>query len=786
MARTASFKILLAFLGVLGLFWALSGSWYSRGSKKRGIPDKISYNWHVRPILSDRCFACHGPDEKKREGGLRLDTRDGALAALGEQRDHHAIVPGQPGQSTLVSRIFSGNADSLMPPPASHLSLNDTEKAILRRWIEQGAPYETHWAFIAPQRPALPRPENADWARNPIDLFILDKQQENGLAPSAEAPKERLLRRLFFDITGLPPSPEQTARFLADNSADAYEKMVDSLLASPAYGERMAMNWLDLARYSDTHGYQDDLPRTMWPWRDWVIKAFNENMPYDRFVTWQLAGDLLPDANKETLLASAFNRNHKINQEGGIIDEEYRVEYVVDRTNTFSKAFLGLTMECARCHDHKYDPVSTRDFYALSAYFNKVPERGFVTNLAVPKPYMPITQSDLQGVLRFLNAKGEIKTEKDTLLQMVMQDSTEKGGRQTFILKRGQYDQHGDTVQCNVPASVLPLQPALLPNRLGLSQWLFDARHPLTARVMVNRMWQELFGRGIVFTTENFGVQGALPSHPELLDWLAVEFRESGWDVKKLIRLMVTSATYRQSSETTAELLEKDPENVWLAHGPRYRYPYEFIRDQALAAAGLLENVLGGPSVKPWQPPGLWEEISTEESANNFRGEFAYMPDTAVGKRYRRSIYTHNRRTVPPPTHLIFDAPMRDNCEVRRTRTSTPLQALALLNDRQILEASRVLAARLMQQYPAESPEMRIRQAFQRILCRKAGAREIQVLQDLYTEELARYQKAPEKAARILQNGLFPPTTGLDTAEQTALALVISALFNLDETINKT
>jgi hypothetical protein len=786
MARTVPLKILLTLTVLSGLLWLFSTGLFKSSPTSGGIPKTIVFNWHVRPILSDRCFTCHGPDEKKREAGLRLDIPEGAFAALGDRKDHYAIVPGHPEQSTLVTRIFSGNADSLMPPPASHLSLNDTEKAILKRWIEQGAQYEKHWAFLAPQRPQVPEPKNAAWARNPIDLFVLQKQQEHDFQPSKQAEKNRLIRRLFFDLTGLPPSPEQTARFLADDSPNAYENWVDTLLASSAYGERMAMNWLDLARFSDTHGYQDDLPRTMWPWRDWVIKAFNENMPYDRFVSWQLAGDLLPDANKETLLASAFNRNHKINQEGGIIDEEYRVEYVIDRTNTFSKAFLGLTMECARCHDHKYDPIATKEYYALSAYFNKVPERGFVPNLAVPKPYMPISQADLKGVLHFLNASGEIKTEKDTLLQMVMQDSTEKGGRQTFILTRGQYDQHGAVVSEGVPENVLPLDPGLPKNRLGLSKWLFDARNPLTSRVMINRLWQEIFGRGIVFTTENFGVQGALPSHPELLDWLSVEFRESGWDIKHMLKLMVTSATYRQSSEIKEGAIIKDPENTWLARGPRYRYPYEFIRDQMLSVAGLLENVIGGPSVKPWQPPGLWEEISTEESANNFRGEFAYIPDTADGKRYRRSIYTHNRRTVPPPTHLIFDAPMRDNCEVRRTRTSTPLQSLALLNDRQMLEASRVLAATLMKSTELKTPEIRIKTAFQRILTRDIQKGELSLLLEMYTTEFQRYQNKPEKAVKMLQKGFYPQDPGLDPVEQTALMLVIHTMLNLDEAINKT
>ncbi len=766
---------------------------FARFSKKQAgagekLPEIISFNFHIRPILSDRCFKCHGPDERKREAGLRFDTQEGAFAALGDAKDHYAIVPGHPEQSTLVQRIFSTNPDSVMPSPDSHLSLSGFEKKLLKKWIEQGAKWEKHWAFTPPQKPALPKVGNENWARNDIDLFILQKQQEHDLEPSGEADRERLIRRVSFDLTGLPPSSQAVENFLRDDSPDAYEKVVDSLLASPAYGERWAVYWLDLARYSDTHGYQDDLPRVMWPWRDWVIKAFNENMPYDRFVTWQLAGDLLPDATKETLLASAFNRNHKITQEGGVIDEEYRVEYVADRTNTFGKAFLGLTMECARCHDHKYDPITQRDYYSTFAFFNKVPERGFVPNLQTPKPYMPIAQADLQGVLKFLNAGEVLKTDKDTILQMVMQDSLEKGGRKTYILNRGQYDQHKEEVEANLPANILPFDTTQPRNRLGMAKWLFDPRNPLTARVTVNRLWQEIFGRGIVATSDNFGLQGSLPTHPELLDWLACEFRDSGWNVKKMVRLMVTSATYRQSSVADRELREKDPENLWLARGARYRLNYEFIRDNALAASGLLVREIGGPSVKPYQPPGIWEEISTEKSANNFRGEFSYIPDTAANKLYRRSLYTYNKRTIPPPTMLSFDINPRDVCEVRRARTSTPLQALVMLNDEQILEAARVLAGQVLQdgREHGKKTEEEIATAFRRILTRKPERGEIQKLAALYRDELTRYQKSPAQAKKLLQTGRYPQNTSLDPAEQSAMMLVMSAIFNLDEALSKT
>lgn len=750
------------------------------------LPDVVDFNWHVRPILSDRCFKCHGPDEKKREAGLRFDTQEGAFAALGDAHDHHAIVPGHPEQSTLIQRIYSTNPDSLMPTPESHLSLSDRDREILRRWIAQGAQWKKHWAFIPPELPVEPEVKDKSWPKNAIDFFVLQKLENEGLTPAPEAEKERLMRRVSFDLTGLPPTAAIRDQYLNDKSPKAYETLVDSLLASPAFGERWAMQWLDLARYSDTHGYQDDLPRTMWPWRDWVINAINRNLPYNIFVTAQLAGDQLPTVTKETLLASAFNRNHKISQEGGVIDEEYRVEYVADRTNTFGKAFMGLTYECARCHDHKYDPIAMKEYYGCFAFFNKVPERGFVPNLQTPKPYMPITQADLQGVLSFLNARSVLKTEKDTMLQMVMQDSTLKGGRKTFLLNRGRYDQPTVEVQPNTPHEILPFDTTLYArNRYGLAQWLFDKKNPLTARVAVNQLWQEIFGRGIVATPDNFGVQGALPTHPELLDWLAVQYRESGWDRKHLLRLMVCSATYRQSSVCALELYERDPENQLLARGPRYRMPYEFIRDNALAASGLLVKEIGGPSVKPWQPGGLWEEISTEKTSNNFRGEYTYIADTLPEKIYRRSLYTYNKRTIPPPSHLAFDAPARDNCEVKRARTSTPLQALNLLNDKQMLEVARVMAQQLIKPKPDLDANNLIAAAFYELAGRSPGRKELNLLDEQYQNAYKRYKKTPDAALKMLAVGRAPQTQNADPAQTAALMLTICTVLNLDEVMTK-
>lgn len=741
------------------------------------LPGIVDFNWHIRPILSDRCFACHGPDENKRQGNLRLDTELGAMAPIDtvEGQPRFAIVPGHPEKSLLIQRIFSSHQDSIMPPFDSHLSLDAHEKQLLLRWIEQGAQWKKHWAFSPPVRPDVPIVSKKAWDKNPIDAFILEKLIENKLEPSQQTDKARLIRRLSLALTGLPPSPEKVQQFLGDSNPDAYNNLVDALLNSTAYGERWAMYWLDIARYADSHGYQDDLPRIMWPWRDWVIKAFNENMPYDQFVTWQLAGDLLPDKTKESILASAFNRNHKISQEGGVIDEEYRVEYVADRTNTFGKAFLGLTLECARCHDHKFDPILQTDYYSTFAFFNKLDETGFVPNLQTPKPYLIISPDDFENTLTFLHKPNK---PNDTIRQMVMHDSL--GLRKTYRLIRGQYDQHGEVLSPTLPVAVLPFDSSKFqPNRLGMSHWLFDRKNPLTARVWVNRLWQEVFGRGIVQTSENFGVQGSLPSHPELLDWLAVEFMESGWDMQHMLRLMLTSAAYQQDASADAHRLSSDPENSWLSRGPRFRMPYEFIRDNILASSGLLVYEIGGPSVKPWQPSGLWEAISTEKTANGFRGEYSYIPDTLPEKKYRRSLYTYYRRTIPPPTHLTFDAPMRDDCQVRRTRSNTPLQALVLLNDQQVFDAAKALSVLLFTDPQLANEKTRIQIAFKRILSRAPTPAELKPVLAFYYSEQARFKLNPKAAAQLMKVNFTNP----EIAEQAALMLVITVIYNMDEAI---
>jgi hypothetical protein len=737
------------------------------------VPDVVDFNFHVKPILSDRCFKCHGPDENTREGGLRFDTKEGAFAALGENADHYAIVPGQPEKSALVQRIYAGDRNEVMPPVESNLQLEEHEKAILKRWIEQGAEWKEHWSFAPPVKPRAPEVQAKDWPRNEIDRFILARLEREGLAPSEEADRATLIRRLSFDLTGLPPSTEEIDAFLADKSPDAYEKLIDRLLDTDAYAENMAARWLDIARYADTHGYQDDLERVMWPWRDWVIHAFKKNMPYDEFVTWQLAGDLLPAPTREQIIATAFNRNHKITQEGGVIPEEYRVEYVADRTQTFGTAFLGLTMECARCHDHKYDPVSQKDYYQLFSFFNNVPENGLIEPYgAIPEPYIKLTRKEIEETLTFIQNVDQM----EDIPLMVMKEMDQP--RQAYILKRGAYDKQADPVGPGTPESILSFSGDLPPNRLGLARWLFDPQNPLTARVTVNRLWQQIFGRGIVATPDDFGNQGALPSHPELLDWLAVRMIEEKWDVRVVLKLIVTSATYRQSSKAGPELRTIDPENRLLARAPRVRLPAETIRDHVLASSGLLVRKVGGPSVKPYQPEGIWEETTGGGGGSTAR----YIVDEG-DKLYRRSIYTFWKRTVPPPSMMTFDAASRDFCVVSRQRTSTPLQALVLMNDPQVLEACRMMAYQAVGR--KATAEERIAYMFRRATSRTPAEDEISSLTDYFSVEKQRFEKQPEAARSLLSIGQCEHQELLPDPEMAAYAVVANAIFNLDETISK-
>ena len=708
------------------------------------IPDKVSYNFDIRPILSDKCFICHGPDANKRQAGLRLDLAENAYKALDENPTAHALVPGQPLSSQVFLRISSEDSTERMPPVESNLSLTAHEIKLIKKWIEQGAKYESHWAFVAPESPVVPQVKNTEWPLNEIDNFILQKLEQKGLTPNEEADKEHLLKRVCLDLIGMPPTLDMMDRFLADTSSTAYEKIVDELLQNPAYGEKMAVHWLDVARFADSHGFQDDSYRTQWPWRDWVIHAFNQNMSYDDFITWQLAGDLMPNATKEQLLATGFNRNHKITEEGGIIDEEYRVMYVTDRTDMLGKALLGVTIECAHCHDHKYDPFSQKEYYQLYAFFNNVKEVGIESVVGGPetyakKPLMEITDDDIKKILTFVN-----KPDTNKLIVSVMGDLDSL--RKTYVLNRGVYDAHGEEVQAGTPKSILPFAEQYPKNRLGLAQWLFDEKNPLTARVFVNRMWQEFFGKGLVKTSGDFGMQGELPSHPALLDWLAVDFRSHDWNIKRLVKQIVTSATYRQSAVVTPEKLNLDPENILLARAPRYRIHAEFIRDLVLSTSGLLVKTIGGPSVKPYQPDGLWE------GATSGRGILSMYKQDHGPSLYRRGIYTLVKRTVPPPTLGIFDASNRDQCEVRRLRTNTPLQALLMMNDPAVLEASRVLAARLLKE--KNQTKDKITKAFRLIICRKPTEHEITVLNNYFEEELKAL--TVQTAEDLLDIGEYP------------------------------
>ncbi|MEO6684749.1 MAG: PSD1 and planctomycete cytochrome C domain-containing protein [Dyadobacter sp.] len=746
----------------------------SNEAKEEKIPEKISYNFDIRPILSDKCLACHGPDANKRAAGLRMDMEESAFQALKENPTAHALVAGKPEFSQAYLRITSKDTALLMPPPSSNLKLSSYEISLIEKWIKQGAKYEKHWAFVAPVKPAIPTVTLKEWPRNEIDYFVLQKQEQKGFTPNQEADKERLLKRLSLDITGLPPTLQMMDSFLADNSAGAYEKMVDKLMQNPAYGEKMALHWLDLARYADSHGYQDDGYRTQWPWRDWVIHAFNENMHYDDFVTWQLAGDLMPKSTKEQLLATGFNRNHKITEEGGVIPEEYRMMYVTDRNDMFGKGLLGVTLECAHCHDHKYDPFSQKEYYQMFAFFNNVKEVGIESVIGGPetyakKPLMEISNEDAKSILKFVN-----KQDTSRLIVSVMGDLDTT--RKTYILKRGVYDAPGDEVQPGTPKSILPFNDKYPKNRLGLSQWLFDKKNPLTARVYVNILWQEFFGRGIVKTSGDFGMQGELPSHPALLDWLASDFMEHDWDIKRLVKQMVTSATYRQSAVFTKEKLAMDPDNIYLSRGSRYRIHAEFIKDLVLSSSGLLNKTIGGPSVKPYQPAGLWE------GATSGRGLLSVYNQDHGGSLYRRGMYTLIKRTVPPPTMGIFDASNRDLCEVKRLKTNTPLQALVMMNDPAVLEASRVLAAKLLQEKTASQDK--IIKAFRLIVCRKPTEKEIAVLTGYYNEELKIMK--PDVAEKMIAVGEYPIIKNVDRKSLAALMRVVSAIYNLEETITKT
>ena len=735
----------------------------------------ISYNRDIRPILSDKCFSCHGPDVNKMKAGLRLDLQASAYAELPNNKGHYAIVPGHPEQSELIRRIASDDPNIVMPLPASHLAkLTPEEIALFTQWIKEGAVYEKHWSFVAPKKVALPKIDNTKWVKNEIDYFIAEKIEEKKLAPNAIAEKENLIKRAYIDLNGLPPNYNELQSWLNNNNENWYASLMDQLMSKPAYGEKMSVLWLDLARYSDSYGYQDDNIRTQWPWRDWVINAFNKNMHYDEFLTQQIAGDLMPNNNKSTILATAFWRNHKYTEEGGVIEEEYRVTNNIDKTRTYGKAILGVTIECAQCHDHKYDPFSAKDYYQLYGFFNMSKEKGYEGDVSVSTPAKTpklfINAVDRQNILNYINTKDTNQLEVS-----VMGDTV----RPTYVLSRGRYDAPSTLVQPAALNSVMPFDTTKYErNRLGLAKWTVNKNNPLTARVFVNFIWQDIFGKGLVKTSGDFGLQGELPTHPELLDWLAVDFMEHNWDIKYLLKKIMSSATYMQSSKIEKQTLEKDPDNTYYTRAPRTRLKAEFIRDWVLATSGLLNNTIGGPSVKPYQPKGVWE------STTSGRGQLAAYKQDHGTALYRRGMYTFIKLTAPPPSMMLFDASNRDQCEAKRTSTNTPLQALNMLNDPTVLEAARVMAQKLS----AEdlSIDQKIEKAFTMVLIRKPKFSEKFKLLNYFFQQQNYLKSNSSMIDQIVNVGEYK-TAQKDKNELEVAALMKTCLiiYNLEEAIAK-
>jgi mono/diheme cytochrome c family protein len=1053
--RIASLFRPRCWLAALGLaaFIVMAGEPRADEPDKKAKPT-IDFKRQIRPILSENCFACHGPDEKQRKAKLRLDTKEGAFAKL---RDGgFAIVPGKASESELVARTSSHEPGEMMPPPKSGKKLRPEQIALLKQWVEQGAPWSSHWAFAPPTKPEKPNVRNPEWCRTPVDAFVLAKLEAAGLQPSPETDKSTLIRRVTLDLTGLPPTPAEVDAFLADDAPNAFEKVVDRLLRSSRYGEHMARYWLDAARYGDTHGLHLDNYREIWPYRDWVINAFNANMPFDRFIVEQLAGDLEPSPTLQQIIATGYNRCHVSTSEGGSIDEEVYVRNVDDQVDTNGNVFLGLSVGCARCHDHKYDPITQKDYYQLFAFFNNIDGPALDGNAALPAPSIKVPSPEHAKALAELNGKADAirkqisaelakvsydetadaKTPEqlprseyvwiddavpagakavgpdgvnaewkfvtapapvfsggksltrtaDGLSQMVFEDAkpglridegdvlfahvyldpakppkeimlqwhtdtwrsraywgdnlidwgkdksperrkidglpekgkwvrleveaakvglkpgtivngwafTQHGGtvhwdkaglmtrtpqgdqpfdtltawvqaqqgvvavslpkeiqdivklervkrsdaqkkqllayflehaytktrpnfdalhkqlaavakereaiekkmpatlvfkeradlRPAYILKRGEYDQRSAQVGRDTPAFLPPLPSNAPRNRLGFAQWLVDAQNPLTARVAVNRFWQQVFGTGIVKTTEDFGSQGEPPSHPELLDWLAISFRTStpdtpGWDVKRLMKMLVMSATYRQSSKVTPDRLAKDPANRLLSRGPRYRLDAEMLRDQALFVGGLLVEKLGGPSVKPPQPAGLWEAVGYVTS--NTRN---FVADTGHDKVHRRSLYTFWKRTAPPPQMTVFDAPSRESCTLRRDRTDTPLQALLMMNEKQFVECARSLAERTVREGGA-TVEDRLTYLFRHATARNPDVQEIAELANAYRDHLAEFRRDVSAAKKLIAIGETKADATLDAAELAAWTMTANLVLNLDEVMNK-
>ncbi len=739
--------------------------------------EQLDFARDIRPVLSDACYHCHGPDAKVRKAKLRLHDRAAAL-------ETGILTNGE-----MLRRLTSDDPDERMPPVDSNRPLRDADRAKLVEWLRAGAAWpsdDRHWAFVPPKRPRLAKVRDADWSRNGIDHFVLARLEREGLAPSPEAGKATLLRRVTLDLIGLPPTLAELDAFLGDQSPGAYAKAVDRLLDSPRYGEHMALGWMEASRYADTDGYQNDRLRYMWVWRDWLIRALNDNMPFDRFITEQMAGDLIPDRNFFTQVATGFNRNHRINSEGGSIPDEWIVEYVADRVETMGTMFLGLTLTCSRCHDHKFDPLTQKDFYRLFAFFNNIDEAGLGPNngnsppfIEVPKRWPILSAEEARFVvpapMKIKVVQTSVPRPQPGATNTVMVLHELPKPRDTYRLERGLYDQPDKSERLHpaTPPVLGPWNDQWPRNRLGLARWLVDPAHPLTARVTVNRLWQRYFGLGLVKTSENFGVQGELPSNPALLDWLATEFVRRDWNLKAMHRLIVTSATYRQRSTASRKLQRRDPENRLLSHGPRKRLTPYAIRDAALFTSDLLNGKIGGPSVKPYMPPGIWKSISNA----------SYKQDKG-DKLYRRGIYTYWRRTVPPPTMMTFNAAAREICIVRNDLTTTPLQALTMMNNKTFVEAARFLAERMMQD-KGQRPRQRVAEAFRRVTSRAPRKAELDLLMKDFSFYLKDFRKKPNAAKRLMSVGERLPNPRLPAAQLAAYALVANTILNLDEAITQ-
>ncbi len=824
-------------LGLRTLSWLLIGAGMTTAFSSGAEPAKpeaheVDYNRDVRPILAKNCFACHGQDEAKRAKGLRLDRRDAAIKPT--KNGQIPIVTGDPDSSEMILRITEEDETLRMPPRKSGARLTAAEVAILTRWIAGGAHYAPHWAMVAPRDLPVPIVAEKAWPRNGIDSWILARLEAEKLKPSAQADRHILLRRVSLDLCGLPPTQQETEAFLTDNSPDAYEKVVDRFLDDPAFGERRARMWLDQARYADSAGYgSDPLRPTIWRYRDWVIDAFNRNLPFDLFTVQQIAGDLLPKPTFDDRIATAFHRNSMTNTEGGTDDEEFRVAAVKDRVDTTMQVWMGLTAGCAKCHSHKFDPITQEEYYKLFAIFNQtadhdVPdespvlvaptatqleqirkidgeiaalrktlestERSLAAAQAKPESSSgpgaaPARRSRSQSgpmAAYFRSIALELQSIRDKIAALekskpggpnlpVMVELPAEKRRETHLLRKGNFLDPGAVVEPGVPEALHAFPAGAPKNRLGLARWLIDRVNPLTARVAVNRVWAQIFAVGLVETEEDFGTQGELPSHPELLDWLALRYMALGWDTKALLRLIVTSATYRQASQFRPELAEKDPRNRLLARMSRVRLEAEMVRDQALALSGLLSRTIGGPSVYPPQPAGLWQAA--------FNGERTWA--TSQGEnRYRRGMYTFWRRSVPYPSMAVFDAPSREICAVRRVRTNTPLQSLVTLNDPVYLEAAQALARRIVSEGGSDAGS-RVRFGLHLCLARPPRPEQVAPLAALYAAELERYRNDVPAATALATDPIGPLPPGQNPAELAAWTTVANVLLNLDSILTK-